>query len=99
MLNSAPGRVERVALPIASDGAYVDFPADPALTNFDPSDRKFAALSRKEKIPVATATDSDWVNHRAELEANGVRIDFICGCDPSVWFIREPITRAYNEID
>lgn len=86
ILNSAPGRVERVDLPHLPSGEYQDFPTDPALARFDRSDRKFAALSRRERVPVVTATDSDWIEHRSALEANGVQIDFVCGCDPGRWF-------------
>lgn len=86
IINSAPGRVERVELPLLPSGEYQDFPTDPALARFDRSDRKFAALSRRERVPVVTATDSDWIQHRSALEANGVQIDFVCGCDPGRWF-------------
>lgn len=86
IINSAPGRVERVDLPLLPSGEYRDFPTDPALADFDRSDRKFAALSRRELVPVVTATDSDWIEHRSALEANGVQIDFVCGCDPGRWF-------------
>lgn len=86
ILNSAPGRVGRVDLPQFPSGEYQDFPTDPALARFDRSDRKFAALSRRERVPVVTATDSDWIEHRSALEANGVQIDFVCGCDPGRWF-------------
>jgi hypothetical protein len=86
IINSAPGRVERVDLPQLPSGEYQDFPTDPALARFDPSDRKFAALSRRERAPVVTATDSDWIDHRSALEANGVQIEFVCGCDRKRWF-------------
>ncbi|MGH8030456.1 MAG: hypothetical protein ACREO3_11040 [Arenimonas sp.] len=86
VINSAPGRIERANLPLSASGDYEDFPTDPALVNFDHSDRKFAALSRREGIPVVTATDSDWVEHRDALVANAVAIDFVCGCDRANWF-------------
>lgn len=86
VINSAPGRVERVDLPQTASGEYEDFPVDPALKRFDRSDRKFAALSRREQVSVLTATDSDWSDHRVALQANGVRIDFVCGCDSGKWF-------------
>lgn len=88
IINSHPGRVERVALPLSSDGNYSDFPPDPALAGFDRSDRKFAALSRRETIPVVTATDSDWLHLRGALELNGIKIDFVCGCDQDDWYVR-----------
>lgn len=86
VINSAPRLVERVSLPKQGNGEYDDFPNDPALNLFHQDDRKFAALSRKERIPVVNATDSDWVNYKGALERNGVSIKFICGCDPARWF-------------
>lgn len=35
VLNSAPGKVERVALPKTARGTYADFPIDPELAKFD----------------------------------------------------------------
>jgi len=75
-----------VTLPTTVTGDYLDFPDDPALHNFDRSDRKFAALARRERIPVANATDSDWHQFARPLNAHGIEINFICGCDPSQWF-------------
>jgi len=86
LYQSIPGKVDRVDLPLKADGDFQDFPTDPALQSFDRSDRKFAALSRRERIPVLTATDTDWLQHRSGLEANGVSIDFVCGCDKAEWF-------------
>lgn len=88
VINSLPGRVERVDLPRHASGEYEDFPVDPALAGFDLSDRKFAALGRRERVPVVTATDSDWLDHRDALEANGVQIEFVCGCERDDWFER-----------
>jgi hypothetical protein len=49
------------------------------LAKFDPADRTFALCSAVGRAPVATATDSDWVNHESGLMACGVRIDYVCG--------------------
>jgi len=86
VLNSAPGRIDRVELRKLASGDYEDFPNVGSLARFDLSDRKFAALSRRERIPVLTATDSDWMHHHEALTRNGVTIDFICGCDETSWF-------------
>jgi hypothetical protein len=86
VLNSAPGRVERVALPRNADGEYEDFPACQELVRFDRDDRKFVALARRERIPVANATDSDWLVHCASLQACGISIHFVCGVDSHAWF-------------
>ena len=79
-------RIERVPLARHADGTYADFPDEPALATFDKSDRKFAALARRETVPVANATDPDWLEHRACLRAHGIEVDFICGCNPKAWF-------------
>ncbi|WP_421994530.1 hypothetical protein [Roseococcus sp.] len=86
VLQSAPERVERLELPKAADGSFEDFPVDAALASFDLSDRKFAALARRAKVPVGVATDSDWVHAGAALRKNGVKIKFLCGCAPGIWF-------------
>lgn len=83
---SMAGRVERIDLPKRDDDTYLHFPEDPALAEFDPSDRKFAALARHAKAPVANATGTDWLHHRAVLVAHGIALDFICGPDPARWF-------------
>jgi hypothetical protein len=86
ILMSAPAHVERIDLPRGVDGAYHDFPIDPELKEFDQSDRKFAALARRTGAPVANATDSDWVAHRAVLAKHGINVRFLCGCYTDVWF-------------
>jgi hypothetical protein len=86
ILMSAPIRVERIDLPRGADGMYSDFPNHPALNNFDPADRKFAALARRTGAPVANATDSDWLYHCAALVKHGISVVFVCGCDNREWF-------------
>jgi hypothetical protein len=49
------------------------------LADFDPSDRKFALCAVTARVPVATATDSDWVQHEVGLAACGVQIEYVCG--------------------
>ncbi len=75
-----------VDLPKLADGSYADFPDAPRLAKFDPSDRKFAALARRENVPVANATDTDWLKHEGPLADNGIRVQFLCGTDPTTWF-------------
>jgi hypothetical protein len=59
---------------------YEEFPSDPELASFDPSDRKFVAVALTSKYhpPIVNATDSDWWNQRAVLERNGITIQFLC---------------------
>lgn len=49
------------------------------LARFDPADRPFALCSAVGRAPIATAIDSDWVEHEVGLIACGVRIDYVCG--------------------
>jgi len=82
ILNNTPKRVERITLRKSrTTGEFEDFPSDSALAGFDRSDRKFAAAARKSGAPVANAVDSDWLDHKQALRANGISVDFICGCD------------------
>jgi len=86
VLNSAPHLVERVELPRRADGEYADLPQPLIDAQFDSGDRKFAALAKREKMPVFNATDGDWVDHHPALEENGVMVEFLCGCDKTKWF-------------
>ena len=86
VLQSAPRRIERFPLPKRSDGEYVDLPQEIMDVGFDPSDRKFAALARQQAAPVANATDSDWMHHRALLRQFGITVHFVCGVDPLIWW-------------
>jgi hypothetical protein len=86
VLMSAPARDERIELPRDAAGAYEHFPDDPALCGFDPSDRKFAAIARCAKAPVVNATDTDWLYYNGPLAANGITVQFVCGCDSGEWF-------------
>jgi len=59
---------------------FDEFPEDPSLDGFDPSDRKFAAVVRAhpQHPPVLNAVDTDWWHYRTPLQANGVQVDFLC---------------------
>jgi hypothetical protein len=85
ILYSAPTYVERIDLPRGADGEFEDFPTDPDLSDFDRSDRKFVAMANRTSSVVVNATDSDWLNHRVELERNGIELHFVCGTDRDGW--------------
>ena len=85
-LVSNPGLCERVPLPVRADGEYADLPKPVIDSGFDPNDRKFAALAKREGIPVVNAVDSDWVEARELLIQNGIQVEFLCGCDTEKWF-------------
>ena len=79
-----PAHCERVAITPAGEGTveenYEEFPDDPALRGFDPSDRKFVAvaLAHQERPPILNAVDTDWWNYRDVLQRHDVKITFIC---------------------
>jgi hypothetical protein len=75
-----PGRCEQVHITEDVHGGYLEFPNDPDLGNFDPSDRKFVAvaLTHTEHPPILNAVDTDWWDHRVTLERHGIRIKFLC---------------------
>ena len=62
---------------------FQEFPTDPALTDFDPDDRKFiaVALAHSEKPPILQAVDNRWWHYHDALQQNGVTVDFICEND------------------
>jgi hypothetical protein len=75
-------RCERVAIHQRGSGAedYSEFPTDPSLHDFDPSDRKFVAvaLGSKNSPEILNAVDPDWWEHRLALKRCGVRLRFLC---------------------
>ncbi len=62
------------------DGEFSEFPDDPALDRFDPSDRKFVAvaIAHAEHPSILNAVDTDWWPYRAVLAGHGVCVDFLC---------------------
>jgi hypothetical protein len=85
ILQNYTGKVRRIELQKSGDGSFVDFPADPDLANFDPSDRKFAAAARKSGASVVNATDPDWLDHKPALNRNGIQIEFVCSENRTKW--------------
>lgn len=45
---------------------------------FDRSDRKFLAVAVKAKAVILNATDSDWDEHKALMNALGVKVEQLC---------------------
>ncbi|HSG40959.1 MAG TPA: hypothetical protein VLE27_15070 [Thermoanaerobaculia bacterium] len=76
-----PGHCRQVRItPTNDDRGFEEFPDDPALSDFDPSDRKFiaVAIASGETPPILNASDTDWWNHREALSRNGVTVRFLC---------------------
>lgn len=74
-----PKRIIQVALAKdANTGAYVDFPNNPDLAQFDPGDRKFAAAARVGRGVVLNAVDSDWKQFADPLRNAGIKVKELC---------------------
>lgn len=86
VLHSTPHLVERLDLPQRADGEYQHVPQSLIDAGFDPSDRKFVAMARREGVPIINATDSDWVNDAATLAAEAIEVRHLCGNDVTKWF-------------
>ena len=76
-------QIERIELCKRPDGEYADLPQALIDARFDPSDRKFAALAKREEAPIVNATDSDWTHARAILAECGISVKFLCGERPA----------------
>ena len=63
---------------------FEEFPDDPALSDFDPDDRKFIAVAlvyesiHQQKATLLQAADSQWYGFRETLIRNGLEVEFIC---------------------
>lgn len=75
-------RVTRVRItPKVDDPTdYEELPAPPGGTSYDPSDRKFLAVSlaHGSRPSILQSMDSKWWGWRQALEAHGVTIRFLC---------------------
>jgi hypothetical protein len=73
-------RCDLIPLDHGFDGDYVAFPQHPGLVGFDPSDRKFVAISNAhpKHPPILEAADSKWLDWNEALLESGIHVDFVC---------------------
>lgn len=73
-------RCDEVAIPADARRGYRHFPEEPRLEAFDPSDRKFVAVSaaHPDRPEILQATDSKWGDWAPALEDHGIRVRFLC---------------------
>lgn len=78
----------QVCIPVpitpAADGrGFTEFPDDPALAQFDRSDRKFVAVARAHPLhpPIHNAVDTDWLSYQDALAQHGVVVEHVCQDD------------------
>jgi hypothetical protein len=75
--------IRRVAITpcvVADRPSYAEFPTDPRLESFDPSDRKWIAVALKcgERPTIYNATDLDYGEHAEALRDHGVNVVELC---------------------
>ena len=83
---SNPDRCTCVPITPLADDPYNfnEFPVHPELANFDPSDRKFVAVSAShgqrhgECPPILHAVDSKWWGWKDALGDCGIHVEFLC---------------------
>lgn len=72
----------RVAITALDDDGceFAEFPGDPALASFDPSDKKFVAvtLAYKKNAEIINASDTDWWIYQGPLKDHGITVRFLC---------------------
>lgn len=74
-------RVRLVSITPSIDRTFEEYPDDdPALSSFDPDDRKFVAvaLASGTSPNIVNATDTDWWTPRHALQRHGINIRFLC---------------------
>lgn len=73
-------RVEQVHLTETDDEEFYEFPDQALQPNFDPSDRKFAAVAHAhaDKPPIWQAVDCKWLDWWTALQKKGVTVEFLC---------------------
>lgn len=74
-----PAKIEQVSIQ-AKNNSFAEFPVHEGLNNFDPSDRKFVAVSNAhpDKPPILQATDSKWWGWKGALSEVGIDVHFLC---------------------
>jgi hypothetical protein len=75
-----PKHCEVVEITPTGQDNFAEFPQDPDLAKFDPSDRKFVAvaLAHPANPPILNAVDSDWRDFYPQLSRFGVKVEFLC---------------------
>jgi hypothetical protein len=63
-----------------TDHDFVEYPETLSSVDIDLSDKKFIALSKanNSETPIAQASDSKWIGWAVALEAEGIKVEFLC---------------------
>lgn len=73
-------RTTTVTITLHDARGFEQFPEHDGLRGFDPSDRKFVAVScaHGSSPPILQAADSKWWGRSAALQECGVTVEFLC---------------------
>ncbi len=84
-------RVEQVSLMETAENEFAEFPDHELQPCFDAPDRKFAAVANAHpgKPPVWQAADCKWLDWWPALQAQGVRVEFLCPADTRRFYQRK----------
>lgn len=82
-----PAYCETVPLTSNTLNSFEEFPDDPDLADFDPSDHKFVAVANASihRPEVLNAVDSDWWIHDKVLKRNGIVTVHVCKEQVIIW--------------
>jgi hypothetical protein len=72
-----------VTITKAEPKGYTEFPDHKGLATFDPSDRKFVAVTVAHGSwpPILQAADSKWWGWQASLKECGITVEFLCSTE------------------
>ncbi|MBN8741894.1 MAG: hypothetical protein BGP24_18310 [Lysobacterales bacterium 69-70] len=81
-------RVHQVSIHETAAERYVEFPDAGLQDAFDPSDRKFVAVSNAhpDKPAIWQAADSKWLAWWPALAAHGISVEFLCPADARAFY-------------
>ena len=81
--NANSARCDRVSIVEHAERGFESFPDDTELVAFDPTDRKFVAVSaaHSEHPPILQAADSKWLAWAPSLKRHGINVEFLCKDD------------------
>lgn len=83
--------VQQVAITETTMDSFAEFPDATLQPDFDPPDRKFAAVAHAhpDKPSIWQGGDCKWLNWWEALQAYGVRVEFLCPDDVCRFYARK----------
>jgi hypothetical protein len=83
-----PSKIEPVSISEISPDMFAEFPNSALQLEFDPDDRKFAAIAHVHILHpvIVQAVDCKWLKWWHALHLHGVTVDFLCGEDVKRFF-------------